>query len=581
MFAEANACVEEDADKDVTTKCLTRDELYDINPKYRMNVENYIEQTLLCVTVDNSPSAGSFFEDPGTVNVNSVFCQADVAPSFMWTQNGICTSSSDRYEEATTSTYTVGDSLPLAFLNVASNSAEIARGGYLSIAASGIDGACNDQNPVGFMQNTETTCSRLAVNSVGTCADATLSAMMSMNATSFLVGVAPSSAGSPSTGSFVPLTVARTCFFNATTDTISSCSVLPAQVPEPANLGGGTGCANVLKEMHIVVKDDGNGAVSSTEVDLVLFSEIQASSETFVTQSYSVSFETNYTNQTHAVTTSWELGNLIARPRSGNAGYQDAYPVNAGTQEVQTIANVTKRAVRMLVDGLHVTSPSALGGCDTTSVATVGFGQNVKTGCAIQLDRAALQDACNAFANNGTLPVSLSDFWTDVIAGNTVPMIGKYGNSDPLDFDDWVQLNMESISTFSDVTLYNTLKRQCDNIVTSVNIELLYAYVGEEGNPQPKIVAARTWYGTDTWRFRGEDRSGLKQSFAFYTTVTFVPYNTGDADDAVPPSPDLLPTLPHDLWYPFTLSAGTRGGEVSLVSVVVASLFVALAVKDF
>ena len=255
---------------------------------------------------------------------------------------------------------------------------------------------------------------------------------------------------------------------------------------------------------------------------------------------------------------SWELGNLISRPKSGNAGYIFGHAVNVGHEEtLDAGSNITKRAVRMLSEGLHVSAPLYSGGCDPKAMVISTFGNDLKSGCMVSLKEHELKSACEAFATSETLPISLSDFWNTVLNGTIKTMLGKFGNSDPLNFDEWIELESESISTFAQAALYNSQDRQCENMVTSLNLEIMYANVGEEGNPQPKIVSARLWFGSDTWRYRDTSRVNATQNFGFYTTVSFVNYDSETTGAVVPPTPDLLPTLPHDLWYPFTLSGTT------------------------
>lgn len=152
----------------------------------------------------------------------------------------------------------------------------------------------------------------------------------------------------------------------------------------------------------------------------------------------------------------------------------------------------------------------------------------------------------------------------------------RYGNADPLNFDDWIEVESETIATFSEATLYNSQDRQCENMVTSLNLDIMYANTGEEGNPQPKIVSSRLWFGSDTWRYRDTSRVNVTQNFGFYTTVSFVNYDSKITQAVVPPTPDLLPTLPHDLWYPFTLSSASKSGPSNwfLVSLTMVSTLV-------
>jgi hypothetical protein len=71
----------------------------------------------------------------------------------------------------------------------------------------------------------------------------------------------------------------------------------------------------------------------------------------------------------------------------------------------------------------------------------------------------------------------------------------------------------------------------CSGVPAAMNFEFLTATVGEVGNPQRKIIAARTSYATDTWAFAREDvrtaadADGVyRQKFLLKTTVTFSEY---------------------------------------------------------
>ena len=77
IFRDSDSCADETTATGTTTQCLSNDDLYDINPKYSMNVENFIEKSMLCIVVDNSPSDGSFYNDPGTLTAQT-FCDSDL-----------------------------------------------------------------------------------------------------------------------------------------------------------------------------------------------------------------------------------------------------------------------------------------------------------------------------------------------------------------------------------------------------------------------------------------------------------------------------------------------------------------------
>ena len=125
----------------LTTQCLSNDDLYDINPKYSMNVENFIEKSMLCIVVDNSPSDGSFYKDPGTLTAQT-FCDSDISPEYAFTNNGrTCSGSSERYTfSSLNNKFRAGEAIPLAHAdNVGSLS--LSMGGFLSIPVAGQSGS--------------------------------------------------------------------------------------------------------------------------------------------------------------------------------------------------------------------------------------------------------------------------------------------------------------------------------------------------------------------------------------------------------------------------------------------------------
>ena len=571
IFRDSDSCADETTATGTTTQCLSNDDLYDTNPKYSMNVENFIEKSMLCIVVDNSPSDGSFYKDPGTLTAQT-FCDSDISPEYAFTNNGrTCSGSSERYTfSSLNNKFRAGEAIPLAHAdNVGSLS--LSMGGFLSIPVAGQSGSCNDFNPAGYMNSvSSSSCNRRAVTSTGTCATDVYRNLDLENAR---IGTSPESLGLLLAQNYVSINVTSYCLYNITSQSEYSC-VSSSSYPQTADAGSGQGCSNVLRDLSLDVLTDGRGGIQSVSASLVLYDQVDASSsneDVFVTQSYSLSFTNS--NSSALANRTFELGNLIPRSKSGNAGYLFGHAVNVGHEEtLSTSSNITKRAVRMLTDGLHVPAPLATGGFDSNNVIISTFGNDLKSGCVVSLMEHELESACEAFATSSTLPVSLSDFWTTVLNGTIKTMFGKYGNSDPLNFDDWIEPESETLSTFAQAALYNSQDRQCENMVTSLNLDIMYANTGEEGNPQPKIVSSRLWFGFDTWRYRDTSRVNVTQNFGFYTTVNFVNYDSKVTGAVVPPTPDLLPTLPHDLWYPFTLSSASKSGPSSLFLVVLTAV---------
>ena len=153
IFRDSDSCADETTATGTTTQCLSKDDLYDINPKYSMNVENFIEKSMLCVVVDNSPSDGSFYVDPGTLSAQT-FCDTEISPAYAFTNNGrTCLSSSERYTfSSLNNKFRAGEAMPLAHADNA-GSLSLSMGGFLSIPVAGQSGSCNDFNPAGYMNS--------------------------------------------------------------------------------------------------------------------------------------------------------------------------------------------------------------------------------------------------------------------------------------------------------------------------------------------------------------------------------------------------------------------------------------------
>jgi hypothetical protein len=132
--------------------------------------------------------------------------------------------------------------------------------------------------------------------------------------------------------------------------------------------------------------------------------------------------------------------------------------------------------------------------------------------------------------------------------------------------------------------------RSCTNLVTSMHYEVLVAKAGEGGNPQRKVVAMNTRFGTEDLAFRMAGKTE-QQQVIFTSTVTFVEWE-GAAGAAIT-APlvlgvrPLLPSMPADLFYPFTstsreidLTQNTDWGVVVLL-VLIAAVVVVVVVYVF
>jgi hypothetical protein len=280
------------------------------------------------------------------------------------------------------------------------------------------------------------------------------------------------------------------------------------------------------------------------------------------------------------------------RSVSGNPGYQTGLPVLFGA------GNVATSTVTQDIEGLRVQSPVpattetvvASGECPSQSTyssflnsMTVRFGYDVSTGCVMYLNRSAFRDFCcdgktscsgdSPYVGSSAIPYFLTP---------TTGYIGMYGNADPDDITQWLQLTatMPAASSGS----WDEQGGVCSGAVTGVNYKFYVVQTGEKANPQSKIVAAVIDYSTQDIIIRtsSKDESSV-QGIPLSVTVTFINSNEQTANGYNPPPPPVLFTVPYDIFYPFGIdsansarsSTGSIVGFALLASVTFAiSLFV-------
>lgn len=69
--------------------------------------------------------------------------------------------------------------------------------------------------------------------------------------------------------------------------------------------------------------------------------------------------------------------------------------------------------------------------------------------------------------------------------------IGIYGNSDPSDAKQWLDLEASRPTTSRS---WNDAAGTCNGLITGINYQFLVAYTGERKNPQNKIISAAIEY---------------------------------------------------------------------------------------
>lgn len=198
-----------------------------------------------------------------------------------------------------------------------------------------------------------------------------------------------------------------------------------------------------------------NGVVLSVEA-VISMSDLEGHL-TAVPQMYSISF----------VDSSAGAGSVRF---SGNPGYIVGEPVVAGERSGNDITLNEDR-----FQYLTLVRPNADGTCGTDANSPrlpVLFGENVRSGCLLEITDDVVQNGCDILRNH-TLEALLGPGE----AINSRISIASFGNAVNLTSSDWIPL------------LYNSPSSGCKKL--SMHLEILYSYVGALNNPQAMIIGAK------------------------------------------------------------------------------------------
>ena len=209
----------------------------------------------------------------------------------------------------------------------------------------------------------------------------------------------------------------------------------------------------------------------------------------------------------------------------------------------------------------NASSPSLLSipGADQAQPVPLSFGEDLAVSCTVALSEPELAAACAAATGTqppymGLWPVYLPPGYSTSYAPPT--HVGTLGASNPWQSWQWTPISTPTSYPPSTVS-YDASNAVCTNMPATLSIELLYSFVGEAANPQGKVLAVRYRYMPDTWSMRREDVRVAtpqgKQTFTFNTVVTWTQDPTTlRASTLYAAAPQIVPSLPSDLWYPFT-----------------------------
>jgi tectonic-1/3 len=202
------------------------------------------------------------------------------------------------------------------------------------------------------------------------------------------------------------------------------------------------------------------------------------------------------------------------------------------------------------------------GKTDISNRIPVLFGQEMHSYCTLYYNLADLTNNC------GTIRRDIYTIQTLTASRQT--HVGKFGNTSFLNINDWVSiLSTVPSSLTGNTPIVEPVAGTCGSILTEFNIEFLTANFGSTSNPQMGIVGARYSYVSGSISYRclnsmdcirpsdviggGSNTPGATtQPFRIKSTVSFIPV-ADDPNLVVPAPPRLIPPLPNDIFYPFSL----------------------------
>ncbi|CAM9689480.1 unnamed protein product, partial [Scytosiphon promiscuus] len=509
-FAELDACLDEGpADEVVTTCYSTADNLDSINPRFPLTGGGAAQGAvdgLLCVQYDNSASRGEFYEDPGTLPT-SIF--GDSGASEYSYHDHLAASATSATTE-TDAYFDKGDRIPAAFEDEGGGTTA-AFGGYFPLPVGDDSGRCNEANFMGFdipvpaTVGKENACSREVENLESQCSSVFSWERFSSQLMAGTDGtVAPASV--IIAGEYIPVEISSTTWRDWDTGRETdfaevNCGAFyidgtAAGSTSSCIMGGGDGdtilsaanpvegCKNALASICYTVVHDGEGSVTAVTAAVVL-TDIPpgpngGNSSAVSAQQFSVEFRLDETSDAYSeMTRSQDLGNLVEREKSGNPGYLPGFPVIGGRLESSGDNEYIAAGGSAGTGGLELMAGTERG-CDNVGTTPVEFAYDGFGCCVLPLTREALAEHCTGSGphvdpNTGFTPLAFLN------TSSSVAYLGSYGNADPLDMSQWVEL---PFSSSADTASWDDESGVCSSMVSTLEYRILYATVGSKANPQ-------------------------------------------------------------------------------------------------
>mmetsp|Transcript_12103 Transcript_12103/g.34817 ORF Transcript_12103/g.34817 Transcript_12103/m.34817 type:complete len:667 (+) Transcript_12103:27-2027(+) len=489
---------------------------------------------LLCVYKDNSPSIGSFYSDPTTVGLTAQQVMNEIeAAAFSFFSTKL---SGPRSLDTSSPMYHLGDPV----LGEGCVSADDARGcgslGPVLLPGVSPDGSCDTHGrSLPFLQDIQPyTCTPAEGASLVELCSSRLAAQQ---VTILNRGAAAALATAPNLGLQLAVSVLHRLEDGG--DFVPSGAPIPQAIYDFAD--GGV-CRNALVglEWRFVVTDAGTISEATAYIDIRNISSP-------VSQRFGAKFELG--SEAEVATT--------VRPVSGRPGYLRGLPLLVADGTPPSSGETATLKLRM--EPTPVLERTAGGACDFGASDALSipltFGDEVAASCVESFNSVdELRQWCEQAPALSEIPVlrSLNLTW----GGDALAWIGSFGDAHPDAAADWTPLRL---ATDNDAIIrsWDASRLQCDNVLSSVEVQILFVEIGALLVPAKKIAGARLKLSSRSVRAA---RCPLGQPtgqpchtrYAITASTRFVQLTEGQSVEAyVPPLPRIFPAFPADVLYPF------------------------------
>nr|XP_042701163.1 tectonic-3 isoform X5 [Chrysemys picta bellii] len=274
--------------------------------------------------------------------------------------------------------------------------------------------------------------------------------------------------------------------------------ITPVTQPGAPQMDGNT-CHNVVSEVIYEIEFNGTHGIQNVSVQLK------------VTSVSGNSLQQRFTLQFWSRTPSYTL------PRSGNPGYIIGAPLlslNSGARQQVTI-------LQSQGDGI----------CSQTLRYKVQFGMNVRTSCQLSISQTMEDGNCSYFQEK----------LYQALQGVSSPQaLAIIGSAEPTQTDQWTSIIIRNCSMQAGNCA------SCCMVPVSLKIQVLWAEVGLQSNPQSQVLGARYWYQCQSLK-------SLSMTMVPLTTVVAF---TDTTEWPEPPrsQPSTYWKLPFDFFFPFKVA---------------------------